>query len=121
MHDMDMAAAQRLKRAREAAGFATATDAATRFRWKVPTYLGHENGSRGFRGQTAAKYAKAFRVSQAWLLTGEGQGSEAVKNEVVDEFIDLLLQLPSDQQNKELLALRARVYGDTSPRKPAKP
>lgn len=40
---------------------------------ETDTYHQHENGQRGI-GRVAADYAKAFKVSEAWLLTGEGQG-----------------------------------------------
>jgi phage repressor protein C with HTH and peptisase S24 domain len=64
---------ERLKQARMAAGFENATEAAERFGWKPPTYLGHENGSRGFSADTAAAYGAAFRVRPAWLLFGTGE------------------------------------------------
>lgn len=65
--------AKRLQLARESAGFASAKAAAERHGWSKHSYHQHENGLRGL-GRTAAKYAKAFKVSEAWLLTGEGQG-----------------------------------------------
>lgn len=65
--------AKRLQKAREIAGFSTANAAAERFGWSRHSYHQHENGLRGL-GRTAAKYARAFKVSEAWLLTGEGQG-----------------------------------------------
>jgi len=34
--------------------------------------MGHENGSRGLRPNAAETYAKAFGVTAAWLLYGEG-------------------------------------------------
>lgn len=37
------------------------------------TYAQHENGTRGI-GRAAGRYAKAYRVSEGWLLTGEGAG-----------------------------------------------
>lgn len=63
----------RLKLARENAGYDTASEAARRFGWAVPTYLAHENSARGLRPKVAAKYAKAFNVSVAWLLYEEGE------------------------------------------------
>lgn len=63
--------ADRLRRARERRGFKTARDAAQFFGWNYDTYSQHERGERGI-GRVADKYAKAYRVSQAWLLTGEG-------------------------------------------------
>ena len=69
-----MSKEQRLKAAREAAGFKTGSEAANRFGWRVPTYLGHENGARGFSAETAATYARAFRVSPEWILFGRDGG-----------------------------------------------
>lgn len=60
----------RLKAARIRAGFSTPTDAARAFGWKVPTYLGHENGDRKPKRDRAEKYARAFRTTVAWLLDG---------------------------------------------------
>jgi phage repressor protein C with HTH and peptisase S24 domain len=65
--------ASRLKAARQKAGYNGATEAARANRWTIPTYLGHENGSRDFDREAAKKYAKAFRTSAAWLMTGEGE------------------------------------------------
>jgi phage repressor protein C with HTH and peptisase S24 domain len=63
--------AQRLEEARTKRGFKSAKDAATFFGWKYDSYIQHERGERGIK-KVADKYAKAFRVSAAWLLTGEG-------------------------------------------------
>ncbi len=63
---------ERLREARQAAGFATAGEAAERFRWTTQTYRAHENGSRGFRPTAAKIYARAFKVSPQWLLYGTG-------------------------------------------------
>lgn len=62
---------ERLRVARERAGFKSASEAANWLGVEVPTYLAHENGSRGFRATAAEKYAKRFKVDLAWLLTGE--------------------------------------------------
>ena len=62
---------KRLQRARELAGFETASDAARSLGVREPTYLGHENGSRGFRS-SAEKYARRYGVNLEWLLTGRG-------------------------------------------------
>lgn len=52
-------------------GFKSGRSAAEFFGWKYDSYAQHENGTRGIT-RAAAKYAKAFRVSEGWLLTGEG-------------------------------------------------
>lgn len=63
---------ERLAWAREDAGYETPTDAADALGVPRPTYLGHENGNRGFKQQSAEKYARRFAVDLAWLLTGKG-------------------------------------------------
>lgn len=62
---------ERLRRAREAAGFETATDAAEAMGVKVPTYIHHENGRAGL-SRVGQKYARFFKVSYEWLMTGRG-------------------------------------------------
>lgn len=68
--------AERLRQARQNAGFESAAEAARRHGWSVPTYSGHENGSRGFTADTAQDYARAFRVSPSWLLYGQEPGAD---------------------------------------------
>ena len=63
----------RLIKARKHAGFDTAAAAAEALSIKEPTYMAHENGSRGFRKPSAEQYARRFGVSLEWLLTGRGQ------------------------------------------------
>lgn len=78
--------AKRLEKARKDRGFRTPKDAARFFDWTYETYIQHEQGIRGI-SRAAGRYAKAFRVSEAWLLTGESgglpakvSGEEAVKD-----------------------------------------
>ncbi|MBB2973978.1 hypothetical protein [Mesorhizobium sp. RMAD-H1] len=74
--------AKRLQAAREARGFATPKEAAIYFGWVYETYIQHEQGIRGIT-RAAAKYAQAFRVSEGWLLTGEGIGPDDNKPKTV--------------------------------------
>lgn len=63
----------RLKEAREKAGFPSARAAALKNHWPVSTYASHENGQTPeIPPKTARKYAKAFGVTAAWLQHGEG-------------------------------------------------
>lgn len=62
--------ADRLKQARELR-YDTATEAAEALGVTESTYLGHENGSRGFL-KHAARYANFYQVRIQWLLTGLG-------------------------------------------------
>jgi phage repressor protein C with HTH and peptisase S24 domain len=67
---------QRLRLAREHAGYARASDAARAMGIEEPTYLGHENGSRGL-SRAAARYARFFGVSLDWLIDGRGDFTRA--------------------------------------------
>lgn len=53
--------------------YETATEAARAHGWKVSTYLAHENGQNELRPEVAKRYARAFHVDWAWLLTGDQQ------------------------------------------------
>ncbi|MEM6900323.1 MAG: helix-turn-helix transcriptional regulator [Pseudomonadota bacterium] len=81
----------RLKNAREAAGYSSARSACDAFGWKYPTYVGHENGARGFKGE-AENYARVFRVSLEWLLTGKGSMRPASETA---EIVDLWSRIPA--------------------------
>ena len=67
---------ERLRQARVAAGYATATEAAARAGVKYYTYVQHENGVRNIAPDKAALYARAFGVEPQWILYGRG-GREA--------------------------------------------
>lgn len=68
----DKSRGERLKAAREAYPFARASEAARWLGVKEPTYLAHENGSRGFTSKDGDKYASRFKVDYTWLMTGRG-------------------------------------------------
>jgi len=63
---------ERLRLARIEAGYDDATTAAKALHIAVPTYTSHENGTRGFRADSAEAYAKKFNVAVEWLLYGRG-------------------------------------------------
>jgi phage repressor protein C with HTH and peptisase S24 domain len=75
--------AQRLVEARRRRGFSDAKAAAAYFGWNYTTYSQHERGERGLRRQVAERYAKAFRVSHAWLATGEGSLEDSSREVVI--------------------------------------
>lgn len=64
---------ERLRLAREAAGYATAVAAADALGVPRGTYIGHENGGRGFPAGRAAQYGRKFKVAEQWLLYGKGE------------------------------------------------
>jgi len=63
--------ADRLRKAREARGFAHASEAAKALGVPYPTYAGHENGSRGFLDDID-RYAQFFGIRAEWLRSGIG-------------------------------------------------
>lgn len=63
--------AARLRQARLMRGFKSAKAAAERFGFNYTTYSQHERGVAGIT-RAAAQYARSYKVSEAWLLTGEG-------------------------------------------------
>lgn len=67
--------AERLKAAREAAGYPHAKDAAIAMGLSVATYIQHENGTRNFPTDRAQRYARFFRTTPEWLLYGRETGS----------------------------------------------
>lgn len=74
--------AERLRKARERAGYESAADAARRFGWRDSTYRHHENGTRSFGPDLAKKYGRAFKVKPGWLLAMEGvDDSQIVKSQ----------------------------------------
>ncbi len=64
---------ERLKAAREAAGYKSVAEAARAFGWNVNTTASNENGNRTYSRMGAEKYARAYHVNLEWLLTGRGQ------------------------------------------------
>jgi len=74
-------AAKRLTKARELRGFLDAAAACRYFGWVYDSYIQHERGERGIT-RAAGKYAKAYRVSEGWLLSGEGS-PEQVEMETI--------------------------------------
>lgn len=101
--------AERLRAARVHAGFKNATDAAERFGWEVVTYRSHENAIRGLRPTVANIYAKAFKVSNAWLMTGEG----AMTGPGIDAAV---MALPADISEPLVKAIFAMIANAGPPK-----
>lgn len=68
--------AERLRWAREHAGFAKMADAARAHGWDEFVYRSHETGRRKFDETWAQRYARAFRVRFLWLLSGQGSATK---------------------------------------------
>lgn len=65
----------RLRQSREANGYRHAVRAAEAMGVPAPTYVHHENGTRGIKQKRAKQYASFFRVPLPWLLLGAASGS----------------------------------------------
>lgn len=98
--------AERLRIARLRAGFETGKEAAEALGFPVSTYLGHENGSRGYPAKKAAIYARKFKVREQWLLYGVGEGPGQTGDHSA-EIIDILDHLPPLRKAEALGYLRA--------------
>lgn len=98
--------AERLRIARLRAGFETGKDAADAMGVPVSTYLGHENGSRGYPAKKAALYARKFKVREQWLLYGVGEGP-GENGDQKAEIINILDHLPPLKKAEALGYLRA--------------
>lgn len=72
-------ASERLKQARIKAGYDSAKGAAEAMGVRVPTYIQHENGTRGFPAGRAGRYARFFRVKPEWLLYGKASNDTVVE------------------------------------------
>lgn len=73
---------ERLKWARERAGYNSAWSAAEALGIPAPTYHNHENGNRKFSHEKAEIYARKFKVPVAWLAFGAGPKPEDAPDEV---------------------------------------
>lgn len=105
--------ATRLRTARLRAGFETGKEAAEALGFPVSTYLGHENGSRGFPAKKAFTYARKFKVPEQWLLYGVGDGPGAEGSETA-EIINIWDRLPAVKKEAALEMLRGLAGGDKS-------
>lgn len=106
--------AARLKRARIAAGFEHAKDAADSMGVAVSTYLGHENGNRGIPAKRAAQYARKFRVSEQWLLYGKGPGVDG-EGDVTSQIVSLIESLSTIKQQAALAMLKGLAQTEEQP------
>lgn len=97
--------ASRLRIARLRAGFATGKDAAESMGIPVATYLGHENGSRGYPAKKAEIYARKFKVREQWLLYGVGEGP-GDNGDQKAEIINIIDHLPPLKRAEALGYLR---------------
>lgn len=102
----------RLEQARLARGFKTAKSACEYFGWNYNSYAQHEQGIRGI-SRVSSQYARAYRVSEAWLLTGEGTAPALNNNSQgtdIDSEFNRLLSIATQKDKEAMLSmLRALI------------
>jgi hypothetical protein len=99
----------RLKAARSRK-YAKAVDAADALGIPRGTYLGHENGHRGFPAARAPTYARRFGVSEEWLLYGKGDDTEPMPSaELIEQMIRETIDAEVRLETK--LADLPRIFG----------
>ncbi|OLY45863.1 Phage repressor protein C [Bartonella apis] len=81
----------RLKAARKAAGFSSATEAAVNLDINYRTYIGHENGNRGISRNALELYAKRFDVTTDWLLSGRKDALAGLYKRKIDEKLSFIM------------------------------
>lgn len=86
---------ERLVKAREMARFETPGEAAASLGMAYSTYAAHENGTTGFKLDNAIQYARKFKVSLDWLLTGKGRGPSSEGNKAWEIYL-LISDLADD-------------------------
>lgn len=110
MDNSPMSMGDRLRHAREAAGYKTATAAVEHFNWPNSTYRAHENGQNNFSPAVAKIYANAYGVSAAWLLLDDANKIQARstratkhKHDCAESIQSAALLLKSDPNNLALI------------------
>jgi hypothetical protein len=92
--------ADRLRRARQAAGYSRAVEAIRAFGWNKSTYYGHENARRGIARDQIVVYATAFHVARDWLASGQGamRGTGPLRIRIEGHVGNLAIQEDNFQQ-----------------------
>lgn len=62
---------ERLKQARENAGYAIPQDFCTKHDLPLEAYLQHESGERGIKASNAQQYCKLLKITLDWLIIGQ--------------------------------------------------
>jgi len=83
----------RLRKAREDAGYPTPSEAARALPRLINrnTLISNENGNREVSRKAAEKYAKAFGVSAGWILYGDGHADDGPGADDLPVFTDVPL------------------------------
>lgn len=92
---MQKSMGERLRAAREAANYPSATKAAAALGVSLSTYRAHENGQNEFSTEIANRYAKKFGTTAGYLLTGEGS------HKVARAVANIVTSFDPDEQDND--------------------
>lgn len=122
---------ERLRKIRLDRGYTKAVDAAKAMGVNRYTYAQHENGTRGSKGiprESSIRYARFYRVSLEWLVTGRGPRESGPTMVPISHFVGAGAEIlpidnaiaPSDIKESEIDAppgvddcIAAEIKGDS--------
>jgi hypothetical protein len=99
----------RLRQARQAKGFETATAAAEAYGWNRNTYVANENGNAPFSYRKAKEYAAAFGVRPEWLYDAAGPMLPGA-----DGYVPIIGRVGANPEGQVLFA-HGQEPGDLAP------
>lgn len=76
---------ERLRHARQSAGYKSASKAAEAIGVKTSTYIAHENGQNKFDLDVAKRYARKFRADAFWIMAGSEDGRDEIPASISSE------------------------------------
>lgn len=109
---------ERLRWARKRAGFDTAKAAAESLGMKKDTYSAYEREPgkskvTGLDHQRAIQFARKFKVSWEWLLTGSGTPMSGAHTQAQERVITAMADVSEDEQDRIARAVEALLRTGT--------
>ena len=96
-NDLTKHIGERLRLARQLAGYRTISDFVHKHKFAKSTYTQYETGARSFHTELAVQFASLFKTNLIWLLTGKGSSG------YTDD--DLAVNTPEQISQDELLSI----------------
>jgi phage repressor protein C with HTH and peptisase S24 domain len=107
----------RLKEARLARGFATASQAAEAYGWNRNTYASNENGNAPYSFVKAKEYGEAFGVRAEWLYDGVTPKGDVWDGKAPEILVPVIGRVGADPSGAVLFAT-GQETGDLVPLPP---
>lgn len=105
---------ERLRQARLQAGYKTSADFARQNNIFEGTYRSHESGNRGLTRHSAITYAKLLGISVEWLLSGEDNKNNSLRDSSQPHFAASIapatsMSLPDKELHKKAYTLAKKT------------